>query len=374
MCCSPRLLRTVKLRLASVARSPGEIASSLASMVSVCPGGPPGRGAAMMTGSPGPGRHSRVRTAVASGKWTTGIPWTSTCQIGPAARRQTSVHETSSGAASLIDSFWSREEVQPASVACGARLTKARSPATRTSAVVTDSPGRSGTSRRTADPTGVTRTTRVATCHLSPSVTSRSTRTNGGSVAGSRATAGPRSRARSRPRRRPSSPPPAPPPHDGGRPPGPGGPRRPALAAALLHELQAVLRQAVLVQPFDAPAPGPRLDTMGLQRQGNRDRLAVGQRSFHQDLVVSGRHAQPQSAVSRAHEPGGRLAVHRDPLGEPLLAAPREWNGRLRRGADFDAGAQGRRADLEHHARAGGAVRAACGGLQEPRAQLGQHV
>src|SRR3989338_8832076 len=45
MCCSPRLLRTVKLRLASVARSPGEIASSLASMVRVCPGSPPGRGA-----------------------------------------------------------------------------------------------------------------------------------------------------------------------------------------------------------------------------------------------------------------------------------------------------------------------------------------
>jgi hypothetical protein len=54
-CWPPRLERTVRARVASVARAPGRRSSEARSMVSVCPGRPSGRLTAISTVSPGHG-------------------------------------------------------------------------------------------------------------------------------------------------------------------------------------------------------------------------------------------------------------------------------------------------------------------------------
>lgn len=61
-------------------------------------------------------------------------------------------------------------------------LTSAFPSTTRMPGVVTASPGRSGTAATTALPAGVTRRTRVATCQVKPSESSRSTWRKGGRV------------------------------------------------------------------------------------------------------------------------------------------------------------------------------------------------
>jgi hypothetical protein len=133
-----------------------------------------------VTVSPGQGCHSRIRAGAAWSRCTIGIPSTSACHVAPTATRQTSAHASVRGARSAITGSSAREDSHATSAVLGDRLTSAEPSFTRTSAVVTDSPGRSGISRTIAEPPGPRRATRVRACHLSPSSSSRSTRTKGG--------------------------------------------------------------------------------------------------------------------------------------------------------------------------------------------------
>ena len=183
-CCPPRLVRISRVSVVSRARRPGVVSSTAWSTVSVGPGTAAGRTIAIVTPSPGQGCHSRSLGLASAGRWTTGMPSTSTCQIGLASSRQISVHATASGARSTREVVWSRIECQLTSETCGPMLTSALPPCTRTSGVATDSPGIRGTSRTTAEPGGVTRTTRVSAWGESPRDRERSTSTKGGRAAG----------------------------------------------------------------------------------------------------------------------------------------------------------------------------------------------
>ena len=94
-------------------------------MVKVWPGRASGRETASVTDSPGQGRHSRARPP-ARGSWcTVGMPLASTCQTGPASRRQSSTQGTESGAFRERDLASPSTETQAAETACGPRTTLA---------------------------------------------------------------------------------------------------------------------------------------------------------------------------------------------------------------------------------------------------------
>ena len=162
-CWPPWLLRRLSVSETSVARRPGASPSWLRSIVSVSPPAPAGRSIASASFSPGQGRHSRRRVPCA-GASTAGMPSAVTCQSGLGSRRQTSVHATARGASSA-SAGRSRATLLPGCARSRpARASRARGrPATRTPALVTDSPARSGTSSTIAPSGGATRTTSVVT-------------------------------------------------------------------------------------------------------------------------------------------------------------------------------------------------------------------
>ena len=140
------------------------------------------------------------------------------------------------------------------------------------------------------------------------------------------------------------------------------------------HELQAVLRQTVIMHAFNAISLGPRRDPVRLQRQGDLHGLAIGERPFHQHLMRPGTDPQPQKPVAVAQQSRGRVAVKQDAPGQPLPGSARKGHGGRRRGVDLQTGAQDQRSGFQSQARYGRAVRTAFGGRQEARAQLVQQI
>src|SRR5262245_48766568 len=104
-----------------------------------------------------------------------GIPSDSTCQRGLGLNCQTSVQEEFWGALRVRPSLGSMTERQETSVVLEAIFKITFPFSTRTSAVVTDSPSRSGISKTTAVPEGVRRDTFVSTSQVSPRFRRRST-------------------------------------------------------------------------------------------------------------------------------------------------------------------------------------------------------
>ena len=154
-------------------------------MVSVRPGAGCGRVIDSRKVSPGQGRKLRSASCASVPSATGGKPWASTCQSGEALIIQLSTQASVSGAVSVSASCGARVDTQPTLVACGARLTCACPSLTTIPAVVTDSPGSSGTCTTTGVPGGETRRTVVSTRQFRSKNKRRSTRRNGGSTAAS---------------------------------------------------------------------------------------------------------------------------------------------------------------------------------------------
>jgi hypothetical protein len=127
----------------------------------------------------------------------------------------------------------------------------------------------------------------------------------------------------------------------------------PGLADA--NELEVRLGEAVLVHSVNGPALGARFDPVGAQGQRELDRVAVGERALHHDLVSARREPHPEHPVAAAQQ--------------PTRAAGKRHRG-LRLCVDLDACAQLLRPHAEREARARGAVGMALRILEQARAQL----
>ena len=333
--------------MASVARRPGLSVSWLRSMVSVSPPAPSGRSIVSASFSPGQGRHSRRRVP-AAGASIAGMPSAVACHSGLGSSRQTSLHATSRGASSASFGASASTLLHAAPASPGASVTSARPSATRTPAVVTDSPASSGTSSTIAPSGGATRSTSVVTCQRRPSESVRTTLTKGGIALGSSACAS-------------------------------GAPVAAAGAASRASWSAPDTRPAAsmpsTVQPRGAPISSTRC---GRERQIDLDVRARGQRAREPDHVAARREPQPELARGVAAHGFGGASVHDDGVGREArgvaAAAARQRHRRLGRDVDAEAQLEPLGRDREREPRGGRAARRAARALEQALAQLLQQL